>query len=530
MKPWIVRHGTLIAVAALILVGFAIYANSFGNQMFWDDFDGIVNNVYVHNFSVGDFFTKNLIAGSGLESNYWRPVLLITYSIEWHLWGNWVGGYHLTNTLLHIGDAILLFFILSALFKKKLVPFATALFFLAPPLQTEAITYVSGRGDPLSFFFTLLAVFFYIRMHEGKSESRTASYWYLAAFLMYPLALMTKERSIILPGFLLLVDIWYAFALKTKWKEAVREIAMRLAPFAVLGIGFLILRGTLLNFQNTFNIYNTHTYYTDHVAARFFTFLSTLPVYVGLMLFPTGLHMERSLSFPIATTFFNPQVILGFVIAALLIAVSALFWKKDKRIAFGAAWFFVAIFPASGIAVPVAGLIYEHYMYAPIVGFFIFLAALVALIPKNLRALQYALISLGGVGIIFFGMQTIRRNADWRDPVTFYTQTLHYEPKSVRIWNNLGIAYADAGNLNFAKDAYEHTIVLDPANAIPHYDLGNVYEEEGDMKDAVAEWQRSITLDPTFIFPYQKLYNYYLSIHDSASAQKILSALPKNAN
>ncbi len=530
MKKWILGHTTLLAVLALIIIGFSIYANSFGNQMFWDDFDGIVNNAYVHNFSIGDFFTKNLIAGSGLESNYWRPVLLITYSIEWHLWGNWVGGYHLTNTLLHIGNAILVFFVLFALFKKKLVSFAVALFFLVSPLQTEAITYVSGRGDPLSFFFTLLAMLFYIRIHQKKSDSGAASYWYLAAFFMYPLALMTKERSIILPGFLLLVDIWYALELKEKWKKSVREIVMRLLPFAILGIGFLILRGTLLDFQNTFNIYNTHTYYTDHITARFFTFLSTLPVYAGLMLFPVGLHMERSLSFPVATAFFNPQVILGFVIAALLIAVSALFWKRDKRIAFGAAWFFVAIFPASGIAVPVAGLIYEHYMYAPIVGFFLFLAALVSLIPRNLRTLQYALISVGGAGIIFFGIQTIKRNTDWRDPITFYTQTLRYAPQSVRIWNNLGIAYADAGNLAYAKNAYERTITLDPANAVPHYDLGNVYETEGKMKDAIAEWQRSIALDPTFIFPYQKLYNYYVSIRDPASAQKILDALPKNKN
>ena len=366
-------------------------------------------------------------------------------------------------------------------------------------------------------------------MHKRKSDSR-ASYWYLAAFFMYPLALMTKERSIILPGFLLLVDLWYAINLKTKWKESAKEITMRLLPFAILGLGFLVLRGTLLNFQDTFNIYNTHTYYTDHIAARFFTFLSTLPAYIGLMLIPTGLHMERSLSFPVATTFLNPQVILGFVIAALLIAVSALFWKREKRIAFGAAWFFIAIFPASGIAVPVAGLIYEHYMYAPIVGFFLFLAALVALIPRNLRMLQYALVSLGGIGVIFFGIQTIRRNADWRDPVTFYTQTLRYEPKSVRIWNNLGISYADTGNLAYAKDAYEHTIALDPTNAIPHYDLGNVYETEGDMRDAVTEWQRSIMLNPTFIFAYQKLYNYYVSIHDMASAQKIMNALPKSGN
>lgn len=78
-------HLSLIGVVLLCMVGVGIYANSFSNQMFWDDNDGIINNVYVKNFEIKKFFTENLIARAGFQSNYWRPILLITYAVEWKL-------------------------------------------------------------------------------------------------------------------------------------------------------------------------------------------------------------------------------------------------------------------------------------------------------------------------------------------------------------------------------------------------------------------------------------------------------------
>ena len=57
-------------------VGLILYANSLNNQMFWDDQDIILNNQYVQNFDWPKFFSENQIAGAGLTSNYWRPLML----------------------------------------------------------------------------------------------------------------------------------------------------------------------------------------------------------------------------------------------------------------------------------------------------------------------------------------------------------------------------------------------------------------------------------------------------------------------
>jgi len=146
-----------LVILLLVVVGFVLYANTFQNQMFWDDDDGILKNQFIQNWQYfPKYFSENLIAGAGLLSNYWRPILLTVFSLEWHLWENWAPGYHFVNTSFHITDAVLLFFILLYIFKNRWLAIFTALVFLVHPLQTEAVAYVSGLGDSLSVFFIFL--------------------------------------------------------------------------------------------------------------------------------------------------------------------------------------------------------------------------------------------------------------------------------------------------------------------------------------------------------------------------------------
>jgi len=120
MVSWLKELNTFEKVIlSLIIIGFLLYANSFANEMFWDDDDGILNNQYIKSWEhFPKYFSENLIAGAGLLSNYWRPMILTVFSVEWHLWQDWVLGYHFVNTSLHIADAILLFFILFYIFRR----------------------------------------------------------------------------------------------------------------------------------------------------------------------------------------------------------------------------------------------------------------------------------------------------------------------------------------------------------------------------------------------------------------------------
>ncbi|MEK7521851.1 MAG: hypothetical protein AAB599_03590 [Patescibacteria group bacterium] len=111
----------------LLVLGLVLYSNSFGNEMFWDDQDNISFNEYVHNWKYfPQYFTENNVAGRGLISNYWRPLPLTIWSVEWHLWQDWAPGYHFIQTMLHIFAAFLLFILLKNLFNNRLLALCTS--------------------------------------------------------------------------------------------------------------------------------------------------------------------------------------------------------------------------------------------------------------------------------------------------------------------------------------------------------------------------------------------------------------------
>lgn len=112
------------------------------------------------------------------------------------------------------------------------------------------------------------------------------------------------------------------------------------------------------------------------------------------------------------------------------------------------------------------------------------------------------------VWVIFLSGRAILRNTEWKDPITFYEQTIRYAPTSLRVWNNLGMAYADKKMNEKAVGAYSKAIVLDPQNPIPYHNLGNIYEDEKNIEMAKKYWQTAVSLNPQFIQPQLKLQAY----------------------
>ena len=71
-------------IIVLIAVGFLVYAFNLNNQLFWDDDEWIKGNVFVHDFShLKEIFTQNILSGFGLNSNYYRPLLLISFAFNY---------------------------------------------------------------------------------------------------------------------------------------------------------------------------------------------------------------------------------------------------------------------------------------------------------------------------------------------------------------------------------------------------------------------------------------------------------------
>ncbi len=503
-----------------LIVGFSIYANSFVVPFFWDDNDNVVNNVYVKTWQyLPKYFSENLIAGAGLMSNYWRPLLLLNYSLDYHFFGLNKYWWHFEDILLHILNAFLIFLLLHHLIKKKWFAGLMSLIFLVHPVQAEAITMITSRADPLSLFFVLLALLFYVK-----------DKYPIGRIILFALALLTKEIAIILPVLLVLIEICFPGERKP-FRESFKAATLKVLPFFVLAGIYVLGRLTVLNFNNTLNFYNDSSLFATSVAVRFLSFLKALSIYYGLLIFPHNLHMERFFE-PVAAI--RPFLIFIFLLSLGLIIFSLWRFKKNKIYLFGIGWFFIALAPTSNILVPINRIIYEHWLYAPLIGFFVFLFAFFEEIFSALKKifgwrswLNYILIAVAAAYLIFLGWSTVNRNFDWENPTSFFNNVLKYNDKSLLAWNNLGMAYADSGDFEKAENAYQRAIALDAKNqsAPPHHNLGNLYKAGGKFNEAVSEYEKALNIDPKFFFSYNALLDLYQKTKNQEEFDKILERM-----
>jgi len=498
----------------LFFVGIFIYGNALGNQLFWDDNDGIVNNAYIKDWQyLPNYFSENLIAGAGLSSNYWRPVLLVIYSLGWQTWGLWPTGFHLVSILTHILASFLFFKFFQLLTQKKWLAFFSALLFLVHPLQTEAVTYVSGLADPLSAVFILLGLIYYLK--RGR-ENILWPVWFF-----FILALMTKEKALLtFPAFLALLELTLFFQDKSPkinfnttkiWFLAKFKL---LWPVLAIGSFYTLLRATSLNFQNTFNLYDGPNAYADSILVRTWTFFKIFPEYLKLIFWPFNLHMERLVQIEYSP--FSPLVLLGFFLLIIFLFRALSQARKNPLIFFALGWFLFSLLSSSGIPAVSSGIMYEHYLYLPLAGFFLWLGLeLEKLIThsQNQASLKKAAFGLAIVFVLFLSVLTIQRNCVWKAPLTLYENILEYNRTSLRVWNNLGMAYADANQMEKAVNAYQTALKLDPekVSAPPYHNLANAFSALGKKDEAIASYKEALKVNPDFTFSYGALFNLFLA-------------------
>src|SRR3989338_9876756 len=151
-----------ILIFVIVCLSQFFYLNSLSNQFVYDDEFTIVNNYFVKKWeNLPLLFSKDYFRFSG-ELSY-RPVVTLSYFIDYTLWKLNPFGFHLTNTLLHTLNSILLFFLLKRVFNYQATSFITAIIFSCHPLLTEAVNAISYREDLLAATFFIAAFLLYIK-------------------------------------------------------------------------------------------------------------------------------------------------------------------------------------------------------------------------------------------------------------------------------------------------------------------------------------------------------------------------------
>lgn len=509
-----------IALVILIL-GLILYANTFNNQLFWDDYDSVVNNQYIRDWSYfPKYFSENLTAGSGVQDNYWRPLLLISFAADYHVGKLFPVVYHFQNFLWHFFSTFLLYLIILKLFKHKLAALFAALIFLAHPLQTEAVTYVAGRADPMQATFLFLSFWFFLTY---LSENPRCKY-YIFSLIFFSGALLVKERAIVFPILLVLYLLTlYPEKFFPSWKKKIAIII----PFLTVAAIYALLRMIVLHFTDTFDLGQANNIGTQNIRENILIYFKGVFVYFGLLFWPAKLYMEKTLSVP--DSLFDLSVIGGLILTVLSTIAIVYSWKNKKIVAFGMLWFWIALSPSLQVY-PIQGFLYEHWLYFPMVGLLVCLIVPLfdLLSKKNSSVLNYVALSTLFIFVLGLGVRTVIRNNDWQDPITFYEKNVRLGGYSGRVYTNLGMAYAEAGKNKEAIEAYKKAIKLDERLFQPWYDMGNTLTDMGENDGAITAYRESIELNPHFIPAYGNSTKILVEQARFDEAIKMLKTADKN--
>ncbi len=515
------------AFIVLVALSFLIYLPFLRNQLVWDDEQFIYNNAYVREFRVDKLLTENTIAGAGEQSNYYRPLTSISLALDYQFWQTNPIGFHLTNLLLHTTAGLLLFSLLQALGLSRQASFWISAAFLAHPAQVEAVTYANSRGDSMYAVFGMASLLSFTRLLQSsafKLNIYNLRFHFSSLFLActtlitYIAAILGKEIGIAILGLHVLILLRFAILKKNKWKwlRSQKIPIAALLGLICVAICYLLLRMTALNFVNSFNFYgNSESLYAQSLVVRVLTFSKIIWIYLQILVFPYPLHMERDTS--LVQTALSPWPWLSL---SMVVTVASAGWhewrlRNSTWIWFGAGWATIMLAPVSGL-IPINGLLYEHWLYTPLIGLAVLLYGVMQLVkfspPKSLG------ISIVIIWILF----SWRQNHIWSTPERLYTHILTYA-QTGRIHNNLAMAYAESGKHELAEKEYQAALKISDHYPQIYFNLANTYVAQKKWELAITNYQAALALNPNFEPAYPRLILLYAQEGDLAVADQLFA-------
>ncbi|MGC8977369.1 MAG: tetratricopeptide repeat protein, partial [Candidatus Ratteibacteria bacterium] len=165
-----------------------------------------------------------------------------------------------------------------------------------------------------------------------------------------------------------------------------------------------------------------------------------------------------------------------------------------------------------------------HWMYLGGIGFFIIFLILFDYIKKE--RLKFALIIFV---FSLYGVRTILRNYDWKEPESFYLKSVKYFQDAPRLWNNLGTVYYEKNMYKKAIECFEKTLKLAPDSIKPLLGLCKSYFMLGDFENSEKYCKEVLKREPKESNAYTVLGLIYKKKRDYKKAfDYILTSIKYN--
>lgn len=494
----------LLDSAILTLWAVVIFGRIVGHHFLsnWDDNWYVLYNDAVRGFSwahLRDAFTNYYVG-------FYAPLHIVSYMADYSLWGLWPGGYLCTNIILHAANGLLIYYLLRRWYGDRLLAFVSAAIFLVHPVQVESVAWISERKTLLGMFFFLIAWERYCRYRDlSQGAGRGA---YVASLAAFVLSLLAKSTGVVLPVVLVLYDRCFA------GENRRRPTYLDKIPF-VLGAGLFSVLVMFTQLPGVSGGGRT-AYHGGSPLATFYTMLPVFCRYLRMLVWPAGLSATYA---PPIRHGIDGAVALSALLLAGVAILTVRLYRTDRRLAFWALFFWVGLLPVSQI-VPVISLMYDHYLYLPLMGAAVLAGSGGVWLRDRLKERRYLLYPLLLLPLIALSVASFVRAAVWKDTLTLFSDAVQKEPESDKAWDVLGGVYQAEGKVDLARAAYERGLGLNPANAEILDGLGALYTETGELDKGYLLLRRLVTMRPDYVTGWASLGTNYLKRGNYVEAEK----------
>lgn len=488
---------TWLRYVVLALAGFCVHIPALQGQLIWDDEFLARDNPFIKSpLLILETFRHHLFPDS--FSAHYRPVQNISLIPDYLIWNTNAYGFHLTNILLHVGSGLLLFSLLRKLFAPFFVArttdgdsaeplesktsvvcaFLVALLWIVHPVHSAAVDYISGRADSLAFLFACGAWLLVLRARAARRTACAAIFGILAA-LSGLLALCSREIATIWCALFILHILFFERAMRRRTK-------LLLISGAVSVVG---LYAGLRQLPEQRPVSTPPFGWT--APTRAVLMFRALGDYGRLMVFPTKLHMERTVfdannyrdrnnwRDSVRSEYLS---IIGLAAFVALVVGATRKGEHQRVRAFGASWFFLGYLPVSNL-IELNATVAEHWLYLPSVGVLIFLTGCACELPRSYRR---GAVALAAVAVIGFSARSIARSSDWITPQVFYERTLASCGASTRVAVNLGQIYSNNGEFARAELLFRRVLEVTPDYPVARNNLADALYRQGKKAEAEA--------------------------------------------
>jgi protein O-mannosyl-transferase len=505
----------LLLPRALLIVaaGFWVFAPALHGDWLMDDDFYLTQNALLNDPAR---LWKIWFAPGSLIEYY--PIEASLQALEWRLWHMDTLGYHLTNLVLHVIGALLVWRLLAK-FGLRLAWLGGFLFAVHPAV-VESVAWISEFKNTLSLPFFLLAMCAWIDYEERGRESD-----YFLALGLFLVAMLCKISMALFP-FVILLYAWRKRG-RIGWGD-LKAGAPFFAISLILGLTTILVGDWFreAHLQSSSNP-QIGGFSTRLVLAGF-----SIAFYFSKCVWPVGM-LPIYPKWPV-----DPHSPISFLPWPVLGGVICWFWSKraswGRHALLGVGFFLINLLPFIGFnSVTYMGFtwVMDHFLYLPLIGLIgLAIAALEQVEGRisddrrpwlaGMTAVVLALLAWESHGYagIFIGPEklwtyTVERNpTSWLahnnlgnvmletgrvpEAIQEYGKALQFNPHSVEAHNNLGLALNQEGRTSEAIDNYELALKDNPHFGLALSNLGNVLARMGRVREAIANYEQALLVDP----------------------------------